>query len=101
MAEPRKYREDEVREIFGLAARRTNAEPRPLAAAEGLTLAEIKDIGREVGLESADIARAASAIDARTTPLPRRTSPGHADRRGSHGPVTESVDGQRVGASCR
>ncbi|CAN5738564.1 hypothetical protein BH23GEM9_BH23GEM9_32100 [soil metagenome] len=75
MTENRRYREDEVREIFGLAAQPGNASP-PVSVPKGLTLADIQEIGLEVGLEPAVIARAAASLDARGTKLPRRTSLG-------------------------
>ncbi|MGH7471258.1 MAG: hypothetical protein ACRENP_25190 [Longimicrobiales bacterium] len=71
----RRYREDEVREIFGLATRRST-DPPPLSRTDGLTLAEIQGIGREVGLEPGDVARAAATLAARGMTLPRRTSLG-------------------------
>ncbi|MGH7461098.1 MAG: hypothetical protein ACREMA_08725 [Longimicrobiales bacterium] len=70
----RRYREDEVREIFGLATRGTSAEARSLSKADGLTLAEIQGIGREVGLEPGAVARAAATFDARALKARRRKS---------------------------
>lgn len=60
----RRYTKDEVRKIFELAT--TPAEqPASTPEASGLTLAEVQGIGREVGLESALVARAAAALDAK------------------------------------
>jgi hypothetical protein len=59
----RRYNDDEVAAIF-----RAAAEDRQLPAAsstgdDGLTLAELQTIGREVGISADDVARAAIAID--------------------------------------
>ena len=59
----RKYREDEVRKIFKLATTERVANA-PAPTSEGLTLAEIQSIGREVGVDSDVIARAAASLDA-------------------------------------
>ena len=84
----RRYSDDEVRKIFGLATTQKTTEPAPPPAANGLTLSEIQSIGQEVGLKADDVARAAASIDApprapartswgvpiqvtRTVPLPR------------------------------
>lgn len=75
MTDQRRYREEEVRQIFEAAA--TTPERRPdraaLPATDGLTLAELQEIGREVGLEPARIAEAASSLEQRARALPRRT----------------------------
>lgn len=72
----RTYDDEETREIFAIAARRELAEPRPASAAQGLTLSELQDIGREAGLDVAEVARAAAALDARAVQGPERTSLG-------------------------
>jgi len=61
----RTYNADEVRRIFEIAANHPPAERPVSAESSGLTLAEIQDIGREVGLEPAVVARAAATLDAR------------------------------------
>lgn len=61
----RRYRDDEVREISGLATTEKISDPPSSSTANGLTLAEIQSIGLEVGLESDVVARAAAALDAR------------------------------------
>ena len=73
MADERKYQEDEVSEIFALAASAGDADLPPLAHQQGLTLDELQEVGREVGLAPERIAEAAAAIDARPEALPRRT----------------------------
>ena len=85
MSRERRYDRREVEEILGRAVE----EPRPAelsAGSEGLTLAELQDVGREVGIAPARIAEAAHALDhtprvdrtlglpvsvGRTIPLPR------------------------------
>lgn len=61
----RRYDKDEVRRIFELATRQTAAQHSAWREGGGLTLAEIQDIGREVGVEPLQVARAAAALDAR------------------------------------
>ena len=76
MAEERRYREEEVKEIFELASS-THKAGRPAAFDEsGLTLAELQEVGLEVGVEPSRIAHAASTLDTRLNVLPRRTSLG-------------------------
>lgn len=76
MAHERKYREEEVKEIFDLAVRRDEGE-RPVPSDEGgLTLAELQEVGLEVGMEPSRIAEAARALDTRREVLPGRTSLG-------------------------
>jgi hypothetical protein len=62
MAE-RRYTEDEIARIFKNATE--NPEARP--AATGLTLPELQDIGREVGVSPEAVAQAAARLD-RATP---------------------------------
>ena len=76
MAEERKYGEDEVKEIFELAST-THEAGRPAVFDEtGLTLAELQEVGLEVGVEPSRIADAALTLDTRRNVLPRRTSLG-------------------------
>lgn len=73
MTEERRYREDEIQEIFERAAsKEARGVPAPVHEA-GLTLSDLQDIGRQVGLEPARIAEAATALDTRPEILPRRT----------------------------
>ena len=72
----RRYKEEEVRKIFGLAARGSSSDRRTISSADGLTLAEIQGIGREVGLEPAAVAHAAAEFDAQTLRARRRKSLG-------------------------
>jgi len=68
----RKYREDEVAEIFETAsAARPGPGPHALSPAQGLTLAELQAIGSEVGLPPERIAEAAAALELRRDTLRR------------------------------
>lgn len=75
MEPQRTYDDDEVREIFAAAAQRKLADP-GATAAPGLTLAELQEIGREAGLDTVEVARAAAALETRTLEGPARTSLG-------------------------
>jgi len=66
----RRYSEAEAAEIFKRAAELESNAPRALAATEGLSLAELQEIGREAGLQPDLVERAArdsSATGAVTT----------------------------------
>jgi hypothetical protein len=76
MTTQRTYRYDEVREIFAAAARGEVAEPQPTTGAHGLSLADLQDIGREVGLDPVEVARAAAALDTRALAPPLRRTLG-------------------------
>ena len=76
MAKERRYREEEIKEIFDLASS-TDEAGRPAASDEaGLTLAELQEVGLEVGVEPRRVAEAALTLDTRRDVLPRRTSLG-------------------------
>jgi hypothetical protein len=67
----RRYTEDEVAEIF---ERATEAQKSSLPASrsgEGLTLAELQEVGREVGLPPELVARAATSLQSRGRPQGR------------------------------
>jgi hypothetical protein len=73
MKDERRFREDEVQEIFERAAsKEARGLPAPVHEA-GLTLSDLQDIGRQVGLEPSRIAEAATALDTRPEVLSRRT----------------------------
>jgi hypothetical protein len=76
VANDRRYQEDEVAEIFEAAAAANESPRRELASTEGLTLSELQEIGREVGVSPERIAEAASALDLRRSAQPRRTDLG-------------------------
>jgi len=72
----RRYGDDEVREIFELASRRDGGAMPVPSSANGLTLDELQDIGREVGLTHTVVAEAAAALEERRLTSPRRSSLG-------------------------
>ncbi|MFV1988348.1 MAG: hypothetical protein ACC682_13790 [Gemmatimonadota bacterium] len=73
MADERTYGEDEVSEIFALATKVGGASLPALTEREGLTLGELQEVGREVGLAPERVAEAAATLDDRPQTLPRQT----------------------------
>jgi hypothetical protein len=73
LADERRYGEDEVGEIFALAASTGSVNLPAGSDQEGLTLAELQDVGREVGLAPERVAQAAASLDVRAQILPRQT----------------------------
>jgi len=67
----RRYTDDEIREIFELAATAGLPGGPGQPRSDGLTLDAIQDIGREVGLAPDVVARAAASLDARPARPPR------------------------------
>lgn len=61
----RRYSDEEIRRIFGLAASGRPAAPPARPGSEGFTLADIQSIGLEAGLDPDMVARAAASLDAR------------------------------------
>lgn len=76
MIDRRKYHEDEVSEIFEIATREGGEALTAPADQEGLTLEQLQEVGREVGITPEKVARAAAMIESRGAPLPRQTSLG-------------------------
>jgi hypothetical protein len=70
----RRYSDKEVAEIFDRATEQPATGTRRLSSGGGLTLAELQEIGKEVGIESDRITRAATALDHPAPEvLPRRS----------------------------
>jgi hypothetical protein len=67
----RRYTDDEVAAIFERAATEQQTAPRQLAPAEGLTLAQLHDIGREVGISAELVTRAAQSLEPAAHPASR------------------------------
>jgi hypothetical protein len=61
----RRYDDDEVAEIFRKAAEGPQSLPRHAARNEGMTLAELQDIGREVGIAPEAVEGAARSLELR------------------------------------
>jgi hypothetical protein len=68
----RRYGDDEVREIFGLATTGDTGDRPLLAESGGLTLDELRHIAREAGIDPERVAQAAVSLDARGKPAPVR-----------------------------
>ncbi len=68
MTDERRYQEREIQEIFKRAASQEELG----STGHDLTLAELQEIGRGVGLEPSRIADAAAALDTQREVLPRR-----------------------------
>lgn len=72
MTGERRYDDEEVRQIFDAAARPGETALSSGSPSDGMTLAELQDIGAEVGLGPERIARAAAALESAGVPAPRR-----------------------------
>ena len=68
----RRYDEDEVAAIFERATLVRQSERPELSGGEGMTLAELQSIGRDVGIEPDVVAEAALALDRPESPAARR-----------------------------
>ncbi|HEX6317179.1 MAG TPA: hypothetical protein VFZ73_20050 [Gemmatimonadaceae bacterium] len=66
----RRYTDEEVAEIFARASETEQATRRALPASEGMTLAQLQEIGREAGLAPELVAQAARTIDQPRPPAP-------------------------------
>ncbi len=73
MTDHRRYSDDEVKEIFETATDINDPGMRSTASSEGLSLAEVQEIGREVGVAPERIAEAASRLDLQVVTLPKKT----------------------------
>lgn len=73
MSKERRYHQEEIAAIFKQAAEAQEAAQRNLSPSEGLTLAELQQIGKEAGITPAFIAQAAAAVDQTNSTLPSTT----------------------------
>ena len=69
----RRYTDDEAAAIFLKAAEGAESLPQGSGPAEGMTLAQLQEIGREVGLPASAVAAAARAVEREQTASPPRT----------------------------
>jgi hypothetical protein len=76
MTDERKYRDDEVKEIFDLAVTSDELDRIAVPDEDGLTLEELQEVGLEVGVDPSRVAEAALVLDSRRDVLTRRTSLG-------------------------
>lgn len=79
MTDERRYTEAEVVEIFDRATEDLGGEQIPSAAA-GMTLAQLQDIGGEVGIPQSRIASAAQSVTGVPAPRPAPKTLGHPRR---------------------
>jgi hypothetical protein len=68
----RKFNEAEVAAIFERAAEAQQTGQRQLPSGEGMTLAQLQEIGREVGIAPEQVASAANALERVGNPTSRR-----------------------------
>ena len=68
----RRYDDDEIGEIFAKATETQAGAPLSKIPSDGLTLGQLQEIGREVGVDPAHISRAAAALGVRPAVHPRR-----------------------------
>jgi hypothetical protein len=68
----RRYSEDEVAAIFEQAAQAQQTARRQIPPGEGMTLADLQEIGRDVGIPSELVAQAARSMDQAGRPASRR-----------------------------
>lgn len=77
MSKERRYQDHEVRQILHLAVGQEEEGPaQSLPAADGLTLIELQEVGRAVGLPPDRIAQAVAAFERRAEAVPRGTTLG-------------------------
>jgi hypothetical protein len=70
MSPERRYSDEEVAEIFARATETQSSARRQVPPGDGTTLAELQEIGREVGIDPHAVERAAHSLD---QPHPPRT----------------------------
>lgn len=73
MSVERRYSGEEIEAIFEQATRDREAGQRQLAPGDGLTLADLQQIGSEVGIAPEPIARAAATVGQTGQALPTTT----------------------------
>lgn len=76
MSDERRYQDHEIRQILDLAIDQEDRTAQALPAADGLTLRELQEVGREVGLPPERITQAAAAFEGRGEAVPRGTTLG-------------------------
>lgn len=76
MSDERRYEDDEIREILDLAIHQDEHPVRALPGTGGLTLQELQEVGREVGLSATRVAQAVAKFEGRGLSIPRGTTLG-------------------------
>jgi hypothetical protein len=74
MSEERRYQDHEIRQILDLAIGEEDGPAQSLPAVDGLTLLELQEVGREVGVLPERITQAVATFEARGESAPRRTT---------------------------
>jgi len=73
MSNERRYQDHEIRQILDLAIGQEDRPAQSLPAVDGLTLLELQEVGREVGLHPDRITQAVAALEERGESVPRGT----------------------------
>jgi hypothetical protein len=76
MSTERRYEDHEVRKIIDLAIGQDDAPAPLLPSRDGLTLGQLQEVGREVGLSPGRIAQAVATFEGQGALVPRTTSMG-------------------------
>lgn len=76
MSTERRYEDHEVRQIIDLAIGEDDAPAPSLRSGDGLTLGQLQEVGREVGLSPSRIAQAVATFEGQGALLPRTRSLG-------------------------
>jgi hypothetical protein len=76
MSRERRYQNHEIRQILDLAIGQEDGPAQALPAADGLTLLELQEVGREVGLAPDRITQAVAAFEGHGRSVPRDTTLG-------------------------
>jgi len=76
MSKERRYQDHEIRQILDLAIGEEDSVAQSLPEVDGLTLLELQEVGREVGLPPSRITQAVAAFEGRGESVPRRTTLG-------------------------
>ena len=76
MSKERKYQDHEIRQILDLAIGQEDGPAQSLPLVDGLTLLELQEVGREVGLLPDRITQAVAAFEGRGEAVPRGTTLG-------------------------
>jgi hypothetical protein len=76
MSKERRYQDHEIREILDLAIGQEDGPAPTLPAADGLTLFQLQDVGREVGVPPERISQAVAVFEGRGEFVPRGTALG-------------------------
>jgi len=76
VSDERRFQDHEIREILDLAILQDEGPVQAFPAVDGLTLRELQEVGREVGVSATRVAQAVAAFEGRGLSLPRGTTLG-------------------------